>query len=128
MLARGPARLFASLLAHATPYCTCLTSRSQLVSERRFSYLSRKLGLLGRRWENTYVSASNSPLPDPHLDALLAEAGWVLKLAKRLARDQAAAEDDDEMGRWMWWTLDVVDAGCGGRWMWWALDVVGTVG
>ncbi|MFT7671099.1 MAG: RNA polymerase sigma factor (sigma-70 family) [Planctomycetota bacterium] len=32
-------------------------------------------------------------MPDPHLDALLAEAGWVLTLAKRLARDQAAAED-----------------------------------
>jgi RNA polymerase sigma factor (sigma-70 family) len=39
------------------------------------------------------VSTSNNPQPNPHLDALLAEAGWVLKLAKRLARDQAAAED-----------------------------------
>lgn len=39
------------------------------------------------------MTSPNNPLPNPHLDALLAEAGWVLKLAKRLARDQAAAED-----------------------------------
>lgn len=35
----------------------------------------------------------NESKSNPQLDALLAEAGWVLKLAKRLARDQAAAED-----------------------------------
>ena len=36
---------------------------------------------------------SSEPQPDPQMGALLAEAGWVLALAKRLARDQAAAED-----------------------------------
>ncbi|MEE9392100.1 MAG: sigma factor [Planctomycetota bacterium] len=30
---------------------------------------------------------------NPQLDALLAESGWVLQLAKRLTRDWAAAED-----------------------------------
>jgi RNA polymerase sigma factor (sigma-70 family) len=39
------------------------------------------------------VSSSTNTPPDPHLDALLAEATWVLSLAKRLAHDQAAAED-----------------------------------
>lgn len=31
--------------------------------------------------------------PTPLVESLLSEAGWVLRLAKRLARDQAAAED-----------------------------------
>lgn len=39
------------------------------------------------------MTPSTEPSPDPHVDSLLAEAGWVLAFAKRLARDQAAAED-----------------------------------
>ncbi len=39
------------------------------------------------------MSTSPAPEPDPHIDARLAGAGWVLALAGRLARDQAAAED-----------------------------------
>lgn len=39
------------------------------------------------------TSDSGDPSQDPQIGALLAEAGWVLALAKRLARDQAAAED-----------------------------------
>ena len=42
----------------------------------------RKLGRIGRRWENTYVTTSNNPVPNPHLDALLAEAGWVMELIR----------------------------------------------
>jgi RNA polymerase sigma factor (sigma-70 family) len=60
---------------------------------RRYWDLLRKLGRFWQRWENTHVTTNNNSQPNPHLDALLAEAGWVLKLAKRLARDQAAAED-----------------------------------
>ncbi len=39
------------------------------------------------------MSATPESSADPMLEALLSEAGWVLGLAKRLARDQAAAED-----------------------------------
>lgn len=39
------------------------------------------------------MSTPSEPGPYPHIDALLAEAGWVMALAQRLARDQAAAED-----------------------------------
>lgn len=43
--------------------------------------------------EDSYVPTPRNTSPEPPLDALLAEAGWVLALAKRLASDQASAED-----------------------------------